>query len=173
MADMFGLWAGTRKESGRLSEVQSRRNCVRIGADGCFWSSSHVGCTRATEFIRSGISLLLTSWVALQTTKTCADDSTGAWQSLQAGLMFGWSRLSLSLVRKSPDRNLRCSLSLFTSWVVMMLWRQGCVAPCRPVSCTFRYCILEFDNDNLLSSFSFDHGEPLCVRESGDGREYF
>ena len=34
IAEMAGLWAGTRKESGRLSEEQSRINCVNMEACG-------------------------------------------------------------------------------------------------------------------------------------------
>ena len=120
------------------------------------WSSLHVGCTCATVFMRSGISLLLTSCVALQTTKMCSDDSTGALQSWQAGLMFCWSRLSLSLVRKSPVRNFRCSRSFLTSWVVLMLRRQGCGAP------DLSFTLLRpfhpgWELNIQLISFTFDH----------------
>ena len=66
--------------------------------------------------------------------------------------------------------------------------RQGCGAPDRPFSSTFRYCILELDLDNLLSSFSYQivtlvltrvfhaclvQRDPPCRRARWVGREYF
>ena len=77
-AAMSGLCAGIRKESGRLSDVQSRINWVRMSALVVFTSRLQLGCTLATVMRRSGRSLLLTSLVALQTARTCSIESTGA-----------------------------------------------------------------------------------------------
>ena len=77
-AAMSGLCAGIQKESGRLSEVQSRINWVRMSALVVFTSRLQLGCTLATVMRRSGRSLLLTSLVALQTARTCSIESTGA-----------------------------------------------------------------------------------------------
>ena len=77
IAEMPGLWAGTRMESGRFRDVQSSINWVKIEAVGLYWSMPHLGCTVETTSMSSGRSLLLTSLVALQATRTCSMDSTG------------------------------------------------------------------------------------------------
>ena len=160
MVEMPGLWAGTRVESGRFREVQSSMNWQRVEAAGVLLRIWHVGWTLATAFMSSGRSLLLTSMVALHTTRTCSIDSTGASQREQAGLRVGWSIESLSLVRNSPVRNFKWRWSFLASWVMKILWSAGWAAPVRPLICTFRYFILEFLRESFLSSFSYHTVNP-------------
>ena len=77
IAEMQGLWAGTGMELGRFRDVQSSINWVKIEAVGLYWSMPHLGWTVETTSMSSGRSLLLTSLVALQATRTCSMDSTG------------------------------------------------------------------------------------------------
>ena len=87
-----------RHESGRLKDVQSRTNCVMIDGVKGVLRMAQVGWTLATVLRSSGRSLLLTVFNVLQEEMTCSMESSPA-QSEHAGLLSGWTRASLSLVR--------------------------------------------------------------------------
>ena len=88
-----------RSDSGRLREVQSRINCVRILSGGCCRRISDIGCTLLTVFMSSGNSLLLTSAVALQEVKTWSMESVWCRHRSQAAERFGLSMEILSFVK--------------------------------------------------------------------------
>ena len=154
MAEMPGLCIGMRMESGRLKDVQSRINWVRIDGGGRYWRIEHIGWTFDTSFMSSGKSLPLTSDVARHDTMTWSMESVGALHSIQAGLKVRWSMDILWFVRKSLVRNIKWRHILLASYIVEMVWRTAWGQPERPESCKLRYWIFEFPRDILLSSSS-------------------
>ena len=119
----WGYVLGCGRVLERFMELQSSKNCVRMCGGGSAASIRHTGWTMAMAFRSSGRSLLLMSEVALQRRSTCSVESRGAWQRTQAGLRWGWSSDSLSLVRKSFVKNLRWMQSFLVAFVVVILWR--------------------------------------------------
>ena len=74
-----------------------------------------IGWTAATMFMSSGQSLLLTAEVDLHDTRMWEVESRGALHKEQAELMVGLSSDNLSLLMKSPVRNLRWRRSFLAS----------------------------------------------------------
>ena len=102
-------------EQGRLMEELSRMNCAKRSGGGLGSRILDIGWTAATVFMSSGQSLLLTSAVDLHDTRMWEVESRGALHREQAELMLGWSSDNLSLLMKSPVKNLRWRRSFLAS----------------------------------------------------------
>ena len=87
-SNTLGLCAGILRLLSKFGDVQSKINCTNSPLVGLH-RICEVGCTAAAVFKSSGRILSRHSAVALQLPSTCSVDSTGAEQSLQAGLMWG------------------------------------------------------------------------------------